>query len=233
MVAELGDPPAVEHRDPVRPAHGREPVRDHHRGEPRCQFEEPVVERRLRPDVQLRRRLVEHQHPGPPSRRVQRPGQGDPLPLAAGQVGAADVAGGADRVPAGRQFADQLQRAGPGGRRFERALVDVPLIGTGADVAEPHVLPGRERIPGEVLVDHGDLALPRPGVKLADVGAIDEDPSASGLTQPGEKSHQRRFASSIDSHDGERRSSGQVQVEPFDHRPVASRILIADRLEPD
>jgi len=228
MAAQLGDMTAVQHRDPVRLAHGREPVRDHHRGEPGGQLEEPAVERGLGPHVELSGRLIQDEHPRTASRRIQRAGQRDPLPLPAGQVSAAEIAGSADRVPAARQLADQVERVRPRRRLLQHDIIDPAL-----QVAEPHVLPRGQRVPGEVLVDHRDLPLPRPGVELTDVDAIDQDPSARRLTQPGEQRHQRCFASSINAHQRERMPGGQFQIQPLDNRAMPGRVLVADRLEPD
>ena len=86
--ARLDDPPAVQHHDPVGAAHGREAVRDHDGGQAARQVEELVVEGGLGADVKLGGRLVQHQDAGARRRREQGARQPDPLPLAAGQLGA-------------------------------------------------------------------------------------------------------------------------------------------------
>src|SRR5262245_56022923 len=75
----------VDHADPVRPPHGREPVRDHERGRALGELEEALVHLRLAADVECRGRLVEDEHTGTRADREQRPRQCQALPLAARQ----------------------------------------------------------------------------------------------------------------------------------------------------
>ena len=70
---------------------------------PGSQLEEPLVERRLAPDVELRGRLVEHEHARTVLHGVQRARQRDPLPLPARQIDAAGVVRRQHRVPAARR----------------------------------------------------------------------------------------------------------------------------------
>ena len=90
------------------------------------ELQEAVVERGLGPDVQLGGGLVEHQHPGPPGHRVQRPGQGDALPLATGQINPGLISRGADRVPAMGQPGHLRTRGGLLGRDRAEQLANAP-----------------------------------------------------------------------------------------------------------
>ena len=69
------------------------------------------VELRLAADVEGGGRLVEDQQPGAVPGGEQRPGQGEPLPLAAGQVDAAGQLAGEHGVPAVRQRRHDLGEA--------------------------------------------------------------------------------------------------------------------------
>ena len=69
--------------------------------------QDPVEDLGLAPHVELGGRLVEQHHAGAEPDRAEGAGEGHPLPLAAGEVGATLVAAGQD----GRQVA---QTAGPG-----------------------------------------------------------------------------------------------------------------------
>ena len=73
--------------------------------------EHPFEDLGLAAHVELRGRLVEQHHPGAQPDRAQRPGQRDALPLPAGQVDAARVPPGQDRVEIG-----EVVRAGVGER---------------------------------------------------------------------------------------------------------------------
>ena len=90
----LRHPAEVQHRGLLAQlAHDPEVVRDQQVGQAPLR-PEPADQRqdgRLRPHVQRARRLVQHQQPRP---HRQRPGDGDPLPLPAGQL---------VRVPAGER----------------------------------------------------------------------------------------------------------------------------------
>ena len=67
-----------------------------------------------------------------------------------------------------RQALDELERAS-----LRRGLLQRALVYVAVQVAERDVLPRGQRIPGEVLVNDRDLALPGPGVERAQVDAVD------------------------------------------------------------
>ena len=128
------------------------------RGQPGGEFEEPVVERRLGPHVEVGGRLVEDEHPGAALQGEHRPGQRHPLPLPAGQVGTAlellatarctSCSGSESTTP-------RIPARWP-------ARMRVVVVGGPAGVAEDDVLPQGQRVLGEVLEHGGEAALPGP-----------------------------------------------------------------------
>ncbi len=83
--------------------------------------EHPVEDLRLAADVELGGRLVEQHQLGAAAYGTQRPGQRHPLPLAAGQVGAARVALGQRRCPGRPAAVGARRRPGPPVRRRRSA----------------------------------------------------------------------------------------------------------------
>jgi hypothetical protein len=91
-------------------------VRDQERGGAAGHVDELVEEGGLGPNVQGCGRLVEDQDRGAVLEGEQRPGDGDALPLAAGQLRAVLVLAGEGSVEAARQALQRGQDAGPPGR---------------------------------------------------------------------------------------------------------------------
>jgi hypothetical protein len=135
-------------------------VGDHDRRRAGGDLEEAVVEGCLAADVELGGRLVEDEDAGAGLDGVEGAGEDDPLPLAAGEVVAAGVAGREDRVPAGGEPGDEGGRSGAVGGSVEGGLVDRAVAEREGDV-----LGGGEREAGRILVDDGDLPLPAAGVE--------------------------------------------------------------------
>jgi hypothetical protein len=102
----FGDLPAVDNEDLVRRPDRGQPVRDHQRGPPGQRCRQRPLDRHLGFGVQVRGRLVEHDH-----RRglEQQPGQGEALFLPAGEAVAPVTR---DRVKPVRQRRDQLPDPG-------------------------------------------------------------------------------------------------------------------------
>ena len=98
--ADRLDPAVLEHQDLVGIDHGGQPVRDDHQGAWSADLgnSDRLPQRLLVAAVQAGGRLVQQQQP---RRRQQRPGDGQPLPLAAGQQDAVLTDLGV-RGPAGR-----------------------------------------------------------------------------------------------------------------------------------
>ena len=228
MGAGLHDPAALEHDDPVGPAHGREPVRHHDRGQPGGEVEEAVVEGRFGPHVEVGRRLVEDEDPGAALQGEHGPGQRHPLPLPAGEVGAAVELLRQDRVPVVRQGLDQLHDPGA------LAGLDAGLVvGRPAGVAEDDVLPQGERVLGELLEDGGDAALPGPLVDLGQVDAVDRDAALRRLVEAAQQVHQRGLAGAVLPDDGQRLPGPDQEVEIGEDGPVGGGVGEGDALHPD
>jgi hypothetical protein len=144
--------------------------------------------------VQRPERLVQQQH-----RRVedQRPGQGDPLLLAARQLRRA--------APLQPLELDQGQRLGH----------PPPGLGLG-HVLEPHaegdvVAHAQEREQG-VALEHGvDLALVGRGADHVD--PVEQDAPAGGLLEPGHQAKGGRLAATRRAEQGEELAAGHVQVD--------------------
>ena len=111
-----------------------------------------------------------------------------------------------------------------------RAPADRPIV----DRAEGHVVPRAQRIPPEVLVDHGDLRCHSPGRRSPQaVRSTVILPSLSDSSQPGQQVHQRRLPRAVGPHQGQRLTHRQVQVEVPVHTFAAARVAVADGLEAD
>src|SRR5918999_3144106 len=93
----------LQGHDPVRLTHGGKSVRNDDRRKPFRQLDETVEERRLRPDVQARRRLVEDQYVGACFHGIEGPGEGQTLPLSSGKIYAIAVIRTERRVESLRQ----------------------------------------------------------------------------------------------------------------------------------
>ena len=115
--------PRLEHDDPVGAARELERVRDEDRRAALHQPLEPLEELRLGLRVERRRRLVQQQ-----DRRVaeQRPGDPDPLALAAGET---DALGPELRLVAVRQRDDELVSRRRPGRLVDRLGAHVRAVG--------------------------------------------------------------------------------------------------------
>ena len=227
MRARLLDPPAVEHDDPVGAPHRGEPVRDDQARDAARQVEERVVELGLAPRVELRGGLVEHQHRCAVPHREQRPGEGDALPLAAGQVAAAGQRARQRRVEPGGEVVEQVAEAHP-----EQLGPDAVVVLAVADRTHRDVLPQRHLIAQVVLERDGEGALPHIGVEGAQIHAVHRHGARAGLVDAGEQLDERRLARAVDADERRRRARRQLQVEPVEHR-TAARVAEVDALQAD
>src|SRR5262245_31358086 len=162
--AQLDHPAVLEHADPIGVAHGRETVRDEdgRTAFARAELRQQTIEDlRLAADVELRRRLVEQYYAGAEPDGAERACQGDPLPLTAGEIGAAVIAAPEDRAELG-----EVRRAG----RRERGLNDVVGSTSGRDVVAQGQLEA-----DEVLKDRRQARPPRFELEIAHVDAINLD----------------------------------------------------------
>jgi hypothetical protein len=168
--ADLLQEPAAHDREPVAQGHrlGLVVGDVHHRGaEPLLQLGHLGAGLHPQLGVQVGERLVHQEDRGIAD---DGPAHGDPLPLAAGQVGRAPL-----------QVLGQVQHP----RGLVDLLVDGRLRGLGQLEREAHVLPhGHVRVQGVALEHHGDVAVLRRGV--VDHLAADPQLAVGDVLQPGD-----------------------------------------------
>ena len=180
MRAHRHDPPLIEHHDPVRPFHRRQPVRHHQRRAPLCQ---PVHRRLHQPfafRVQRTRRLVQKQH-----RRIpqDRPRNRDPLLLPPREHHAPlpHIA-----VIAIRQRRQKIMRR----RRLRRRL---HLAVTGPRSPEPDVFPRARRKDHRVLRHQGHRPPEIPPRQIPQVDPVNRDPPPLRIIEPQQQLQDRRL----------------------------------------
>ncbi len=232
MAAELDDRAVLDHGDPVGLPDGGEPVRDEDRGAGPGRGEHPLEDLRLAADIELGGRLVEQDQAGACRHGGHRAGQGDPLPLAAGQLGAAGVALGQDGVQVG-------QAAGPGfGERGRRDLVKFgggfgrlrQAAARRGSTFSRSVSSKRTKSWKTAVTRRRHEARSRsrrsvPSTSMEpDCGSYKRHSSLARVVLP----------APLTPDDRERRPGWDVQVEAAQHRPVrAGRVGEADVAEPD
>ena len=137
---------------------------------------------------------------------AQRPGDRDPLPLAAGQRG------GQEPRPVGEPDPlQQLLRTPPGG----------PRRASGQQRRQLDVLDGGELLHQvEGLEDEADIGAPHPGQGLladvVDAATVQPDLTARGPVQPAEQVQQRRLPAAAGPHHRHRLPGADVEVDPVD-----------------
>src|SRR3546814_209756 len=168
VIAAPDDAAILDDDDLIGHAHGREAVRDEDGDAVVGQLAEVLEDRRLCGRVHRRGRLVEHQDVG--ARPHERAGQGDLLPLPAGQLAALAEPLAELGIEAGRQGLDEGRgHAHVGGFLPALAVLEVRHV-AGADVlADAHL------VAREVLEDHADALQQRGLVPLLQVAAVEQD----------------------------------------------------------
>ena len=201
MGADLHDSPGIEHDEPIGPPQRGQPVGDRDRRPP---GDEPVDRRlndRFGLGIDARRGLVEDQDP-----RVyqQRPGDREPLPLAAGEATAAFADAG---VVGQRLRKDEVVRAGGPGRGHDVvSACRRPAVGdVVGDRAEEQK--GLLEHAAKVAVVVGDVDVPQ-------VYAVDPDRTGRGIVKPADQVGERRFARAARAHQPDHlpRLDGQVDT---------------------
>ena len=171
MAAGLDDRPVVEHQDAVRSDHARQPVREDEGGAALHQPVERLLDDRLVLRVHRGQRLVEDQ-----DRRIaeQRTGDGDALPLPAGELDAPfpDHGGVALRQPD-----DELVGVRGARRRLE-------LLPGGVGPAETQVVLDRAVKEVRLLVHHRDVTVDIVGAEPAQVVPADPHDALVGVVEP-------------------------------------------------
>lgn len=181
MGPRLGDALSGQDHDPVRVPNGGEAVRHHQRGAARAEGVESGLDLRLGDVVQRTRRLVEDQQPGV---LQEDPGDGDALPLPAGERHAALAHVGV--VAVRQRLHEGVERCAPCGRlHFRVRRVHVAVGDVVADGAAEEV---------GVLLHDADVPPQRRPREAADVGPVQRDASFVGLVEAGEQVTERRLA---------------------------------------
>src|SRR5581483_2036281 len=222
----LDDATVLEHDDAVGAAHRREAVRDQYRGDVARRLEKALEELRLGANVEVGRRLVEHEHRRAAVDGDERTGDRNALPLPAREIRAAGVRGRERRLETARERGEQIGATGALERTADRVVVVHEL-----QRPEGDVLAQRQLVAAEVLEDRRHTALPGGSVELAQVGAVAGDPAAGRLVETGEQLHERGLAGAVQADDRERPARGNRQVEPGQHRPLAAGVRERDVLE--
>src|SRR5690625_248125 len=175
--ARLDDPAPVHDADPVGAADRGEAVGDQDGRAPAGGLQDAVEDLGLPAHVQLGRGLVQDHHARPLAYGAQDPGQGDPLPLPTGQIGAVLIARGEHRL----QIA-QVRGAGDC-----QGVED--LLGGGAQGRD--VVPERQLVADEVLEDRAEAASPGLHVQVSQVRAVDLDCSRDRVVEAAQQLDQR------------------------------------------
>jgi len=217
--ASGGDAPGVDHDDLVRERDRRQAVSDDQR--------RPAFHRlaQAEPDPTFRGRVhrsgcvVEDQ-----DARVDgdRPGDREPLPLAAGQR---DPALADHRVEALRQAFDELVRLGKPGHVLDFFVAQ-------ARGAEGDVLADRGREEERVLGDRADLTPERAELHVPHIGAVDRDASGSDVVEARHERGQRRLARARVSDQRDRLTGRYVEVDALEHG-ASRHVLEPDPFEAD
>ena len=199
--ADLFDPSAVQHHDPVGQGHGLHLVMgdvDHGRAQPLVQRRELIAHAHPERRVQVRQGLVEQEdlgftHDGP--------ADGHALALAARQGLGLAV-----------QIVADVQHLGGG----VDAAPDVGLVDLRQRQGEAHVLAHRHvRIERIGLEHHGDAAIR--GRQPRDVAPADLDRAAVQLLQPGDGAQQGGLAAARGPDEHDELAVGDLQVDALQH----------------
>jgi hypothetical protein len=207
--ADLGDATVGEYDDQVGRGHRREAV-GHQHGDgavstgPTSGVGVPLEQGVLGRRVERRRGLVEHEQQRTSAHHAA--GDRQPLPLAAGELGAVVPAGAELRAEAGRQGRQHVR-----GRRVGEGLVRA-----GVGVQRRQVA-GRDRLAGDelevdvVLERAGAPQPPRIAVEGRQVHPVDQHLPGRGPVQPGEQLDQRGLAGAVLADHRDDRAGRQVQ----------------------
>ena len=170
--------------------------------------------------VERRRGLVQHQHRGVAQHR---PGDGDPLGLAAGQPSPAFADPG---VVAIRQRGDELVRVRRHGRRAD-LLVGRVGASVGDVVADGAV--DQQRL----LEDDRDVPTQRGTGQVAQVVAVEEHPTGVGVEAAQDQTSKRRLARAARTDHGDHLARAQREGDVVERGDGLVGVPVADALDPD
>ena len=179
--AGLDDPSVLKHQNARRIAHGGEPVGDDEGGAAFHDFVERQIDALLGHRIERAGGFVEDQ-----DRRVleQRAGDGEPLPLAAGEQPAAL----ADRrLQAAVVAVDEFERL-----RAGRGVADFGV--GGVRLADAQVFRDRAVEQQRLLEHDADIAAQPDQPEIADIGAVDRDGARLRIERAIEQRQRRRLA---------------------------------------
>ena len=205
MASLLDQASLFEHEDPVRAAHGRQPVGDDDRRVPAPAAFEGGHDFALGTRIDRGQCIVEDEN-----RRFheQGPRQGEALALAAGQGHAAF----ADAGPIPRREADDgVVNGGFPGRGHHLVVV---RVGAG----DAQVVRHGARIQEGILHDDAKLATQPVTVHVADIEAVDQDASRLRFVEPGQEANQGGLAGTRRTDDADGLAGGDVHREIPEHR---------------
>src|SRR5437763_14823336 len=226
MRADLGDAAALEHRDPIRRAHRREPVTDEDRAPILGERLDPLEQVVLRLRVQRGGGLVEHQQLG----IVPHEGAGerDLLPLPAREL----VALLEPAAQHGVELLGQLVDDAPRPRPIDGSL-DAGALGDRLYLPEADVFQRAELIPYEILEEDADAVAQIAGIDVAQIDAAVQDPPSAGLVQPQEELDERRLPRAVVAHQRQLPAGLDAQRRAGERGPVAARVTERDIRELD
>ena len=145
--------------------------------------------------VQVAGGFVEDQDLG---RREDRPGDGQPLLLAAGEL---DAALADERLVLFGKFDDELVRIGAAGGVFDLGVRGVvPAVGD--------VVPHRAVEEEHVLLHDGQQVAIGAQPKVPNVGAVEQNAAPGRIVKPRDQVGHRRLAGAAPAHQGDHRSAG-------------------------
>ncbi len=220
VIADADDPAVVQHHNLIRAQHGADALGDHdHAGVCGAGRERPA-QRRVGRIVQGRERVVEDVDEWVLG---DGPRDGQPLPLATGNVGAALL--DRHRQPVGMRGDELLALGNP--QRLPEVLV------AGVRGAEPQVLGDRPTEEEGLLRDEPDQLPQVAAAPPTDIRPIDADAAAGHVVQAGDEVHQGGLAGAGGSDDCGGAPGLGRERDVVQHRGRRARVSESDVFELD
>ena len=222
MGAELPDPAVLDDDDQVGHSDGGEAV-GHQDGDRSGRGGELLrgpavlgVDRVLGLRVEGRRRFVEQHEQRTGSH--EGPGEGQTLPLPAGEADTAGELGAQLGVePAREDGDDRVGLAGGHGG------LDPATLHLGGQVADTDRLGGQEPQRGVVLEPGRESLAPGVRVDVGERNAVDQNAPLGRVVQAAEQLHQGRLPGAVGTDEGDRGAGGQVQIDTVTGRSGSQR----------